>query len=69
MTILHPTPYPFVAMADQCKPLKWIRLFASMSPLEAAEVFVEKLVERFGEKNTSLDQIKSLGLVRGSYAS
>ena len=39
-----------------------IRLFASTSVLEAAEAFVKKLVERFGEKNMSLDQIKSVAL-------
>jgi hypothetical protein len=39
-----------------------IRLFASASVLEAAEAFVKKLVERFGEKNMSLDEIKSVAL-------
>src|SRR5271168_2430864 len=39
-----------------------IRLFASASVLEAAEVFVKKLVERFGEKNMSLDQMRSIAL-------
>jgi len=39
-----------------------IRLFASASVLEAAETFVKKLIERFGEKNMSLDQIKSVAL-------
>src|ERR1700677_1597539 len=39
-----------------------IRLFASTSVLEAAEAFVKKLVERFGEKNMSLDQIRSVAL-------
>jgi hypothetical protein len=39
-----------------------IRLFASASVLDAAEVFVKKLVERFGETNMSLDQIKSVAL-------
>ena len=39
-----------------------IRLFASVSVLEAAEAFVKKLVETFGEKNMSLDQIKSIAL-------
>ena len=39
-----------------------IRLFASASVLEAAEVFVKKLVERFGEKNMSLDEMKSIAL-------
>jgi hypothetical protein len=39
-----------------------IRLFASDSVLEAAETFVKKLVERFGEKNMSLDQMRSIAL-------
>jgi hypothetical protein len=39
-----------------------IRLFASTSVLEAAEAFVKKLVETFGESNMSLDQIKSIAL-------
>ena len=39
-----------------------IRLFASANVLDAAEAFVKKLVERFGEKNMSLDQIKSVAL-------
>jgi hypothetical protein len=39
-----------------------IRLFASGSVLEAAEAFVKKLVETFGEQNMSLDQIKSVAL-------
>jgi hypothetical protein len=39
-----------------------IRLFASASVLEAAEAFVKKLVEKFGEKNMSLDQMKSVAL-------
>jgi hypothetical protein len=39
-----------------------IRLFASSSVLEAAETFVKKLVETFGEKNMSIDQIKSVAL-------
>jgi hypothetical protein len=39
-----------------------IRLFASGSVLEAAETFVRKLVERYGEKNMSIDQIKSVAL-------
>jgi hypothetical protein len=39
-----------------------IRLFASESVLQAAEVFVKKLVEKFGEKNMSIDQIKSVAL-------
>jgi hypothetical protein len=39
-----------------------IRLFASGSVLEAAEAFVRKLVEKFGEKNMSIDQIESVAL-------
>ena len=39
-----------------------IRLFASASVLDAAEAFVKKLVERFGEKNMSLDQMRSIAL-------
>lgn len=39
-----------------------IRLFASDSVLEAAEAFVKKLVEKFGENNMSLDQIKAVAL-------
>jgi hypothetical protein len=39
-----------------------IRLFASDSVLEAAETFVKKLVERFGENNMSLDEIKAVAL-------
>ena len=39
-----------------------IRLFASSSVLEASEAFVKKLVERYGEKNMSIDQIKSVAL-------
>jgi hypothetical protein len=39
-----------------------IRLFASASVLEAAEAFVKKLVEKFGETNLSIDQIKSVTL-------
>jgi hypothetical protein len=39
-----------------------IRLFASSSVLEAAEAFVKKLVERYGEKNMSIEQIKSVAL-------
>jgi hypothetical protein len=39
-----------------------IRLFASASVLEAAEAFVKKLIERFGENNMSLDEIKSVAL-------
>ena len=39
-----------------------IRLFASSSVLEAAETFVKRLVEKYGEKNMSIDQIKSVAL-------
>ena len=39
-----------------------IRLFASSNVLEASEAFVKKLVERYGEKNMSIDQIKSVAL-------
>jgi hypothetical protein len=39
-----------------------IRLFASASVLEASEAFVKRLVEKFGEKNMSLDQIKLVAL-------
>jgi hypothetical protein len=39
-----------------------IRLFASSGVLEAAEAFVKKLVEKYGEENLSIDQIKSVAL-------
>lgn len=39
-----------------------IRLFASGSVLEAAEAFVKKLVEKYGEENMTIDQIKSIAL-------
>ena len=39
-----------------------IRLFASGSVLDAAEAFVKKLVEKYGETNMSIDQIKSVAL-------
>jgi hypothetical protein len=39
-----------------------IRLFASESVLHAAEAFVKKLVEKYGEKNMSIDQIRSVVL-------
>src|SRR6201992_2971278 len=39
-----------------------IRLFASAGVLEAAEAFVKILVEKYGEKNMSIDQIKSTAL-------
>ena len=39
-----------------------IRLFASGNVLEAAEAFVKTLVQKYGEKNMSIDQIKSEAL-------
>jgi uncharacterized protein YnzC (UPF0291/DUF896 family) len=39
-----------------------IRLFASSGVLEAADAFVRKLVERYGENNMSIEQITSLAL-------
>ena len=39
-----------------------IRLFASGNVLEAAEGFVRTLVKKYGEKNMSIDQIKSVAL-------
>jgi hypothetical protein len=39
-----------------------IRLFASESVLQAAEAFVKKLVEKYGEKNMNIDQMKSIVL-------
>ena len=39
-----------------------IRLFASSGVLEAAETFVKRLVEKYGEKNMSIDQIKLVAL-------
>src|SRR6201994_2091524 len=39
-----------------------IRLFASRSVLEAAEVFVRMLVAKYGEKNMTIEQIKSVAL-------
>jgi hypothetical protein len=39
-----------------------IRLFASESVLQAAEAFVKKVVEKYGEKNMSIDQMKSVVL-------
>src|SRR6202162_3705239 len=39
-----------------------IRLFASGSVLEAAETFVKRLVETFGETNMTIEQIKSVAL-------
>jgi hypothetical protein len=41
-----------------------IRLFASRSVLEAADAFVKNLVQRYGEKNMSIDQITSFALER-----
>ena len=39
-----------------------IRLFASRSVLEAAEAFVRKLVEKYGEQNMTIEQMKSVAL-------
>jgi hypothetical protein len=39
-----------------------IRLFASRSVLEAAEAFVKNLVATYGEKNMTIEQIKSVAL-------
>ena len=39
-----------------------IRLFASRSVLEAAEAFVKKLVEKYGGKNMTIEQIESAAL-------
>jgi hypothetical protein len=39
-----------------------IRLFASRSVLEAAEAFVTKLVATYGEKNMTIEEIKSVAL-------
>ena len=39
-----------------------IRLFASLSVLDAAEAFVKTLVARYGEKNMTIEQIKSVAL-------
>ena len=39
-----------------------IRLFASRSVLEAAEAFVRKLIAKYGEKNMTIEQIKSVAL-------
>jgi hypothetical protein len=41
-----------------------IRLFASLEVLGAAEAFVKKLVEQFGENNMSIDQLKTVALER-----
>lgn len=39
-----------------------IRLFASESVLEAAEVFVKKLIARYGEHNLSIEELKTVAL-------
>jgi hypothetical protein len=39
-----------------------IRLFASRSVLEAAEALVTKLVATYGEKNMTIEEIKSVAL-------
>jgi hypothetical protein len=39
-----------------------IRLFASGDVLEAVEASVKKLVEKYGEQNMSIEQIKSVAL-------
>jgi hypothetical protein len=39
-----------------------IRLFASHSVLDAAEAFVKNLVAKYGEKNMTIEQIKSVAL-------
>src|ERR1700746_3962213 len=39
-----------------------IRLFASVSVLEAAEAFVKQLVAKYGETNMTIDQMKSVAL-------
>ena len=39
-----------------------IRLFASESVLEAAEAFVKKLIERYGEHNMSIEELKTIAL-------
>ena len=39
-----------------------IRLFASRSVLEAAEAFVRKLVAKYGEKNLTIEEIRSVAL-------
>jgi hypothetical protein len=39
-----------------------IRLFASAEVLGAAETFVKKLVEQYGENNMSIDQLKTVAL-------
>lgn len=42
--------------------LNRIRLFASSSVLDAAEEFVKKLLQRYGETNMSIDEIKVVAL-------
>ena len=39
-----------------------IRLFASPSVLDAAEAFVKRLIETYGQKNMTLEQMKSVAL-------
>lgn len=39
-----------------------IRLFASESVLQAGEAFVKQILEKYGEKNMSIDQMKSIVL-------
>jgi hypothetical protein len=39
-----------------------IRLFASRSVLDSAEAFVKRLIATYGEKNLTIDQIKSVAL-------
>ena len=39
-----------------------IRLFASPEVLGAAEDFVKKLVQKYGENNMSIDQLKTAAL-------
>lgn len=39
-----------------------IRLFASESVLEAAEAFVKNLIERYGEHNMTIEELKTVAL-------
>lgn len=39
-----------------------IRLFSSESVLEAAEAFVKKLIERYGEHNMTIEELKTVAL-------
>jgi hypothetical protein len=39
-----------------------IRLFASHSVLQAAEAFVRKLIAKYGEKNMTIEELKSAAL-------